>query len=143
MSMNAKQSQKIIAVIKAYRKPLPITLFVYGHFVEIFPDMVQSWNSVDNLDIDIRGATKYPTGHFEQMKANWVREGVVSSQLRLSELGITSRFYFPDSTSEDIKAVAKSQGVTIIQSTATFPPFPLLQGSVNRGSFLLLLRHTV
>ena len=128
MSMNAKQSQKIVAVIKAYRKSLPITLFLYGDFVELFPDMVQSWASNDNMNIGIRGATQYPTGHLEHMKGNWVREGLVSSQLRLSEIGVTSRFYFPDSTSEDIKTVAKSRGVTIIRSTAAFPP---VKGSIS------------
>ena len=126
--MNAKQAQKIVAVIKAYRKTLPITMFVYGDFVELFPDIVQSWNSDNDLIIGIRGATQYPTGHLEQMKANWVREGLVSSQLRLSEVGISSSFYLPQSTSDDIRKVAKSQGVTIIRPSAAFPP---LQGILN------------
>ena len=123
MSMNAKQAQKIVEIIQAYRKTIPLTLFVYGDFVELFPDVILSWNSNSNINIGIRGATQYPAGHLEHMGTNWVREGVVSSQLRLSELGISSSFYMPPNRSGDIRKVAKAQGITIIRPSAAFPPF--------------------
>ncbi|XP_072039908.1 uncharacterized protein [Amphiura filiformis] len=122
MSMNAKQSQKLAAIVEAYRKRLPITLFLYGDFVELFPDVVQSWSKQDNLKIGIRGNYQYPTGHLEKMSTNWIRECVVSTQMRLSELQIQTSFYLPTGISPNVISVAKSQGLTIIQPSAAFPP---------------------
>ncbi len=122
MSMDAKLSQKMMSVIKAYRKKLPITTFVYGDFIEVFPDIIQSWSNQDNIMLGIRESHQYPQGTLENMDVNWIREGVVSSKLRLSELNIASSFYFPSGTSENVIDVAKSQRMTIIQPSASFPP---------------------
>ena len=122
MSMNAKQAQKLFSVIQAYKQKLPITLFVYGDFAELFPDQVTSWANHDHVTLGTRGDSQYPRGHLDHMGVNWIREGVVSSQVRLSELQIETKYYYPDNVSASVIEVAKSRGLTIVQPSAAFPP---------------------
>ncbi|XP_071947593.1 uncharacterized protein [Antedon mediterranea] len=121
IGMSRKQAVKVMATLASYKKKLPVSVFVYSEFAEDWPELVKAWSTV--YDIGLRGNHPYPTGHFEKMSLNWIREAVVSSEMRLNELGITPIFYlhaFEEDT--EVKSVLKERGFRIIKPAASFPP---------------------
>ncbi|XP_033100752.1 uncharacterized protein LOC117104164 [Anneissia japonica] len=73
-------------------------------------------------NIGLRGNHPYPTGHFEMMAANWIREAVVSSEMRLRELDINPIFYSPNGYGENLQQQLKHRGFRIIKAAVNFPP---------------------
>ncbi|KAI8502607.1 hypothetical protein Bbelb_193090 [Branchiostoma belcheri] len=118
--MNAKAAHKLIATISAHSSRMPVTLFLYGDFVETFPELVREW--AKTFTIGMRENQPFPLGDFSQQESNWIRLGLVSAIQRLSEVGLQPAFYFPENITDMLIEVAKDRGLRIIQPTARFPP---------------------
>ncbi|KAI8483111.1 hypothetical protein Bbelb_391300 [Branchiostoma belcheri] len=101
LGMNFKSSVKLVATLKAHRANAPITLFVYGDFAGAHPDVLRGW------------ATRFTIG---------IRESVVSSEMRLNEVGIPVLYYLPVTVQDRIKTVAENRKLRIIVPTVVFPP---------------------
>ncbi|XP_019625007.1 PREDICTED: uncharacterized protein LOC109470488 [Branchiostoma belcheri] len=64
----------------------------------------------------------YPYGVFEMQNINITRQSVVSSEMRLNEVGIPVLYYLPVTVQDRIKTVAENRKLRIIVPTVTFPP---------------------
>ncbi|XP_078699528.1 uncharacterized protein LOC144926531 [Branchiostoma floridae x Branchiostoma belcheri] len=120
VGMNAKAAHKLVATIAAHSSRMPVTLFLYGDFVEAFPPLVKEWSKT--FTIGMRESQPFPLGDFTQQALSWIRVGLVSAIQRLSEVGLQPAYYCPENITDTLIKVAKSQGLRIIQPTARFPP---------------------
>ena len=120
VGMNIKRAHMIVSMIQAYAVELPVTLFVYGDFVEIFPDVVKSWAT--RFDVQMREDGPYPLGQFSMLQINWARESLVSAELRLQEIGIQPSYYMPgNKPSKATTDVAQSRGLRLVNPNTKFP----------------------
>ncbi len=120
IGMNLKRAKKIVAILNAYREKMPVMLFVYGDFAELYPDLIKSW--ADRFDIGMREDGPYPPGHFQLLRDPWVREALVSTEIRLQESNIQPSFYLCHNVTSIIVKVASTRGFRIITPAADFPP---------------------
>ncbi|XP_038047892.1 uncharacterized protein LOC119721988 [Patiria miniata] len=122
IGMNHKRAHKVISTLQAYPTRLPLTLFVYGDFVEQFPDTVMAW--ARRYRLGIREDGDYPKAYLETMPKNLIRRSLVSSLMRLQELDLKTALYWPainGSSLSKFKLLAKTRGLRIIQPTVEFP----------------------
>ena len=122
IGMNLKRAEKIVRMIQGYSVKLPVTLFVYGDFVETFPSVVKTWAT--RFDVQMREDGPYPLEQFSMLKSYWTRESIVSAELRLREIGIQPSYYFlpVNNKSPDIIDAAKRRGFRMITPNVMFPP---------------------
>ncbi|XP_019639751.1 PREDICTED: uncharacterized protein LOC109481610 [Branchiostoma belcheri] len=120
VGMNAKMAHRLIETIRAYRVYIPLSVFVYGDFAELFPEMVLNWSL--NHTVGVREGHPYPPGHFDIINPRWIRTNVIISVLRLHELGLQPAFYLPASTGKDITGAAAQRNLRVVYPTARFPP---------------------
>ncbi|KAI8494424.1 hypothetical protein Bbelb_276500 [Branchiostoma belcheri] len=57
VGMNVKAAFKLMETIRAHHSKMPITVFVYGDFAQLFPDLITRWSV--RYDIGIRELTFY------------------------------------------------------------------------------------
>ncbi|XP_078684386.1 uncharacterized protein LOC144917906 [Branchiostoma floridae x Branchiostoma belcheri] len=120
VGMNGKAACKLVETIAEHSSNLPATLFLYGDFVEAYPDLVARW--AGRFTIGIRESQPFTHGHFAMMGANWVRMSLVSAILRHREVGLQPAYYLPDVMTARVRDVARGRGLRIIQPTVRFPP---------------------
>ncbi|KAI8517711.1 hypothetical protein Bbelb_037280 [Branchiostoma belcheri] len=74
---------------------MPVTLFVYGDFVQDFPDLITKW--ADRYTIGIREACRAlssrPLGPAEPGRD---ADEVVSAVQRMKEVGLRPAYYYPE-----------------------------------------------
>ncbi|CAH1255271.1 Hypp1498 [Branchiostoma lanceolatum] len=127
VGMNRKAAHKLVETIRAHDSHMPVTLFVYGDFAQVFPDLVTKW--AERYTIGIRENQPFPTGHWILQNGNIMRMSLVASVQRLRELKLRPSYYLPANLSQRVQSVAKNRGLRIIQPTTSFPP--------NLGTLLL------
>ena len=120
VGMNAKRARKVVNTVAAYHKRLPVTLFVYGDYAELFPDDIRQWKS--QFQIGMREDGPYPGDHFEKVLGNYVQESLVSTELRLQELNVQPEYYLPNSITKTIIIQAQKRGLRLVNATYEFPP---------------------
>eukprot|EP00058_Branchiostoma_floridae_P021379 XP_002606869.1 hypothetical protein BRAFLDRAFT_126345 [Branchiostoma floridae] len=120
VGMNVKAAHKLVETIAAHSSRMPVTLFLYGDFVETFPELVTEW--AKTFTIGMRENQPFPLGHFTMQASPWIGTGLVSAIQRLSEVDIQTAYYLPENVTETVINEAKSRGLRIIQPTARFPP---------------------
>ncbi|XP_078663428.1 uncharacterized protein LOC144906735 isoform X2 [Branchiostoma floridae x Branchiostoma belcheri] len=120
VGMNAKAAHKLVETIAAHSSRMPVTLFLYGDFVETFPELVTEW--AKTFTIGMREGQPFPLGHFTLQAQSWIRMGLVSTIQRLSEVDLQTPYYLPEHVTDAVKSEAKYRGLRIIQPTASFPP---------------------
>ncbi|XP_035697374.1 uncharacterized protein LOC118430544 isoform X1 [Branchiostoma floridae] len=120
VGMNLKSARKLVTTLQAYPKRFPITLFMYGDFAESHPEVLREWASYFN--IGMRENQPYPYGIFEMQNFNITRESIVSSEMRLNEVGIPVYYYLPDAIQGRIKTIAQKRKLRIVVPTVIFPP---------------------
>ncbi|XP_066298562.1 uncharacterized protein [Branchiostoma lanceolatum] len=120
VGMNAKMAHRLIETIRAYRAYIPISIFVYGDFTELYPEMILNWSL--NHTIGVREGHPYPPGHFDMINPSWIRTNLIISVLRLHELSLQPAFYLPASTRRDITRPAALRDLRVVYPTARFPP---------------------
>ncbi|XP_071947287.1 uncharacterized protein [Antedon mediterranea] len=120
VGMSKKQAVRVLTTLKSYKIEIPVTVFVFSEFAEEWPELVQAW--AKDYTIGLRGNHPYPAGHFEKMSPNWIREAVISSEMRLHELDIIPVFYAPAEDGGSVKKQLKNRGFRIIQPAINFPP---------------------
>ncbi|XP_078589447.1 uncharacterized protein LOC144869802 [Branchiostoma floridae x Branchiostoma japonicum] len=120
VGMNAKAAHKLVETIAAHSSRMPVTLFVYGDFVETFPKLVKEW--AKTFTIGMRESQPFPLGQFTLQSPSWIQTGLVSAMQRLSEVDLQTAYYFPVKVTNAVIQKAKSRGLRIIQPTARFPP---------------------
>ncbi|XP_066283493.1 uncharacterized protein [Branchiostoma lanceolatum] len=120
VGMNAKAARKLVATMAAHPGSIPLTLFVYGDFVELFPDLVRDW--ARNFTIGMRENQPFPLGHFILQKYRWIRYSLVSSIERHRDAGLHPAYYLPDNVTDTIIQASKSRGLRLVQPMARFPP---------------------
>ncbi|XP_038050933.1 uncharacterized protein LOC119724098 isoform X2 [Patiria miniata] len=122
VGMNYKRARRVVETLAAHKYKVPITLFVYGDFVQRNSEAVKTWS--EHFNIGIREDGHNPPGHLELMPGAWVRMGLISSILRLEKIGITASYYLPTvqgDASTTILGEAKSRGLRVIKPVAEFP----------------------
>ncbi|XP_078615347.1 uncharacterized protein LOC144884163 [Branchiostoma floridae x Branchiostoma japonicum] len=120
VGMNAKAASKLVETIAAHSSRMPVTLFLYGDFVETFPKLVTEW--AKTFTIGMRESQPFPLGHFTLQGWNWIRAGLVSTIQRLKDVGLQTAYYVPKNVTETVIKEATVRGLRIIQPTARFPP---------------------
>ncbi|XP_078656716.1 uncharacterized protein LOC144902934 [Branchiostoma floridae x Branchiostoma belcheri] len=120
VGMNAKAAHKLVQTIAAHTSRMPVTLFLYGDFVETFPELVTEW--AKTFTIGMRENQPLPLGHFRLQSSQWIRMALVSAIQRLSEVGLQTAYYSPENVTDTVTKDAKARGLRIIQPTARFPP---------------------
>ncbi|XP_078621341.1 uncharacterized protein LOC144887817 [Branchiostoma floridae x Branchiostoma japonicum] len=120
VGMNRKAAHKLVETIRAHSSNMPVTLFVYGDFVQEFPDLVTKW--ADRYTIGIREGASFPAGHWVLQNTEVMRMSMMSAVQRMREVGLQPAFYCPDGLSKRVIDIAKARGLRLIQPTATFPP---------------------
>lgn len=119
--MNVQRAHRIISIIEAYHVNLPVTLFVYGDFAQSFPDVVKTWAT--RFHVGMREDGPYPLGHFSLIPSNWIRESLVSAELRLREADIQPSYYLPvTNLTQTIIDVTKASGLRLVKPNVMFPP---------------------
>ena len=129
--MNAKRARKVIAILESYPVKIPIMLFIHGDFAELNGDDVRRWGN--NFAIGVREDGHFPSGHFEMMDEQLIQKSLVSSEMRLQELGIQPDYYLPITNAEVINDEARYRGFSVIKPIANFPS--------KEGKFLVCLDH--
>ena len=110
-----------MSILDTYQVKIPVMLFVYGDFAELYPSEVKTW--ANRFDIGLREDGPYPAGHFEMLLTPWMQEAVCSAEMRLQEINLQPSFYLPvNSTTPTILSVAKSRGFRVIKPVVEFPP---------------------
>ncbi|XP_078682182.1 uncharacterized protein LOC144916733 [Branchiostoma floridae x Branchiostoma belcheri] len=127
VGMNVKAAFKLVETIRAHHSGMPITLFVYGDFAQVFPDLVTKW--ADRYTIGIRENQPFPTGHWTLLGTPVMRMSLVASVQRLKELALNPVYYLSADLSKRVQGLARHRGLRIIQPTTSFPP--------NQGTLLL------
>ncbi|XP_078676896.1 uncharacterized protein LOC144913790 [Branchiostoma floridae x Branchiostoma belcheri] len=120
VGMNAKAARKLVETMAAHPAKVPLTLFVYGDFVELFPGLVRRW--ARNFTIGMRENQPFPPGHFMLQTYKWIRYSLVSAMERHRDAGLQPAFYLPDNLTDPIVTAAKNRGLRLVQPTARFPP---------------------
>eukprot|EP00058_Branchiostoma_floridae_P021378 XP_002606868.1 hypothetical protein BRAFLDRAFT_91637 [Branchiostoma floridae] len=120
VGMNVKAAHKLVETIAAHSSRMPVTLFLYGDFVETFPELVTEW--AKTFTIGMRESQPFPLGQFTMQASPWIRTGLVSAIERLREVDIQTAYYLPEKVTDTVRNEAKSLGLRIIQPTARFPP---------------------
>ncbi|XP_077863562.1 uncharacterized protein LOC144347648 [Saccoglossus kowalevskii] len=82
-----------VLTLKAYAKDVPLTLFVYGDFVEEHPELIKEWSL--HYEIGIRGSGPMPNGLWELQNNNLLRLSIVSAMTRLMELKLVAKYILP------------------------------------------------
>eukprot|EP00058_Branchiostoma_floridae_P028177 XP_002613668.1 hypothetical protein BRAFLDRAFT_66533 [Branchiostoma floridae] len=106
VGMNAKTARKLVTTLAAHPGNVPLALFVYGDFVELFPGLNQP----------------FPPGHFALQKGKWIRYSLISAMERHRDAGLQPAYYLPDSLTDTVVRAAKSRGLRLVQPTSRFPP---------------------
>ncbi|KAI8517120.1 hypothetical protein Bbelb_057010 [Branchiostoma belcheri] len=120
VGMNAKAARKLVTTLAAHTSGIPLALFVYGDFVELFPTLVKGWAEV--FTIGMRESQPFPPGHFALQARQWIRFSLVSAIERHRDAGLQPTLYLAENTTKSVITVAKNQGLRLIQPTARFPP---------------------
>ncbi|XP_078685706.1 uncharacterized protein LOC144918652 [Branchiostoma floridae x Branchiostoma belcheri] len=120
VGMNRKAAHKLVETIRAHPSNMPVTLFVYGDFVQDFPDLITKW--ADIYTIGIREAGPFPADHWVLQNPDVMRMSLVSAVQRMKEVGLRPAYYYPDGLSQRVQDTAKNRGLRIIQPTTKFPP---------------------
>ncbi|XP_066263555.1 uncharacterized protein [Branchiostoma lanceolatum] len=120
VGMNRKAAHKLVETIRAHPSNMPVTLFVYGDFVQSFPDLITKW--ADRYTIGIRGNAPFPADHWILQNTNVMRMGLISAVQRMKEVGLEPAYFSPTGLSQKVKDIAKKRGLRIIQPTTMFPP---------------------
>ena len=122
VGMNHKRAHRVVATLSAHKPIVPTTLFVYGDFVQEFPETVMSW--AEHFSIGIRENGHNPPGHLELMPGQWVRVGLISAMLRLEEIGIAASYYLPtvvENIVPTIRREAKTRGLRVVKPAVEYP----------------------
>ncbi|XP_019622998.1 PREDICTED: uncharacterized protein LOC109469053 [Branchiostoma belcheri] len=120
VGMNRKAAHKLVETIRAHHSNMPATLFVYGDFVQEYPDLVTQW--AQTYTIGMRENAPFPEDHWDLQNTNVVRMGMISAVQRMREAGLQPAYFYPSSLSNQVKNEASRRGMRIIQSTTKFPP---------------------
>ncbi|XP_035662768.1 uncharacterized protein LOC118406650 [Branchiostoma floridae] len=120
VGMNRKAAHKLVETIRAHRSNMPVTLFVYGDFVQEHPDLITKW--ADRYTIGIREGAPFPAGHWVLQNIKVMRMSMVSAVQRMREVGLQPAYYCPDGLSERVREIAKARELRLIQPTTSFPP---------------------
>ncbi|XP_078594535.1 uncharacterized protein LOC144872347 [Branchiostoma floridae x Branchiostoma japonicum] len=120
VGMNAKTARKLVTTLAAHPGNVPLALFVYGDFVELFPGLVRQW--ARNFTIGMRENQPFPPGHFALQKGKWIRYSLISAMERHRDAGLQPAYYLPDSLTDTVVRAAKSRGLRLVQPTSRFPP---------------------
>ncbi|XP_019614373.1 PREDICTED: uncharacterized protein LOC109462283 [Branchiostoma belcheri] len=120
VGMNRKAAHKLVETIRAHHSKMPVTLFVYGDFVQEYPDLVTQW--AQRYTIGMRENAPFPEDHWDLQNTNVVRMGMISAVQRMREVGLQPAYFYPSSLSKQVKNEASRRGLRIIQSTTKFPP---------------------
>ena len=122
VGMNYKRARRVVETLAAHRLKIPVTLFVYGDFVQMHPEAVRAW--AGDFDIAIREDGHNPPGHLELMPDNWIRMGLISAILRLEEIGVAASYYLPTvhvGVTQTILGEAKKRGLRVVKAAVEFP----------------------
>ncbi|XP_066266855.1 uncharacterized protein [Branchiostoma lanceolatum] len=120
VGMNRKAAHKLVETIRAHPSNMPVTLFVYGDFVQDSPDLITKW--ADRYTIGIRENAPFPADHWVLQNADVMRMSLISAVQRMKEVGVRPAYYYPDGLSQRVQDTAKSRGLRLIQPTTKFPP---------------------
>ncbi|CAH1271031.1 Hypp4539 [Branchiostoma lanceolatum] len=129
VGMNRKAAYKLVETIRAHSSNMPVTLFVYGDFVQDFLDLINKW--ADRYTIGIRERLQLDVQKIEcalssrlwvLQNANVMRMCLISAVQRMKEVGVRPVYYYPDGLSTRVKDIAKNRGLRIIKPTTKFPP---------------------
>ncbi|XP_066296495.1 uncharacterized protein [Branchiostoma lanceolatum] len=120
VGMNAKAARKLVTTLAAHTSNIPLALFVYGDFVELFQQQVKEW--AEMFTIGMRESQPFPPGHFARQAPGWIRFSIVSAMERLCDAGLQSTLYLAENTTKTVIQVAKNRGLSLVQPTARFPP---------------------
>ncbi|KAI8502596.1 hypothetical protein Bbelb_192980 [Branchiostoma belcheri] len=120
VGMNRKAAHKLVETIRAHHSNMPVTLFVYGDFVQEYPDLVTQW--AQRYTIGMRENAPFPEDRWDLQNTNVVRMGMISAVQRMREVGLQPAYFYPSSLSKQVKNEASRRGLRIIQSTTKFPP---------------------
>ncbi|XP_035658098.1 uncharacterized protein LOC118403482 [Branchiostoma floridae] len=120
VGMNRKAAHKLVETIRAHPSNMPVTLFVYGDFVQGHPELITKW--AERYTIGIRENAPFPADHWILQNANVMRMSLMSAVQRMKEVGLQAAYYYPDGLSGRVKDVAKKRGLRIVQPTTKFPP---------------------
>ncbi|KAI8517704.1 hypothetical protein Bbelb_037210 [Branchiostoma belcheri] len=139
IGMNRKAAHKLVETIRAHPSNMPVTLFVYGDFVQDFPDLITKW--ADRYTIGIREAGPFPADHWVLQNPDVMRMSLVSAVQRMKEVGLRPAYYYPDGLSQRVQDTAKNRGLRIIQPTTKFPPtlVSFSTGTLPTDDFMLVL----
>ncbi|XP_033628947.1 uncharacterized protein LOC117291402 [Asterias rubens] len=122
IGMNHKRANKVVSTLRAYPVKLPITLFVHGDFVDQFPGTVKAWSG--RFQIGIREDGHYSKRYLDTMPSALIGRSLVSSILRLRELGLKTAYYWPavnGSVLNKFRAKAKDRGLRVVIPSVEFP----------------------
>ncbi|XP_071941098.1 uncharacterized protein [Antedon mediterranea] len=121
IGMCKKEAVKVMSTLASYKQKIPVTVFVYSEFAVQWPELVTSWAKVD--DIGLRGTHQYPPGHFDRLQKAWVREAIVTAEMRLNEIGITPTYFLPDEFKEKsaLHTQLSTRAFRIVQPASQFP----------------------
>ncbi|XP_077867549.1 uncharacterized protein LOC144356735 [Saccoglossus kowalevskii] len=120
VGMDRKNALLLIDAVKAHAHDVPLTLFLYGNFVEQHPELVLNWSK--HSEIGIRGSNPMPDGLWERQNPSNLRLSVISTVARLRELGLLGIYFLPLGINENVINIAKENSLRLINSTITFPP---------------------
>ncbi|KAI8519260.1 hypothetical protein Bbelb_025170 [Branchiostoma belcheri] len=120
VGINRKAAHKLVETIRAHRSNMPVTLFVYGDFVQEYPDLVTQW--AQRYTIGMRENAPFPEDRWDLQNTNVVRMGMISAVQRMREAGLQPAYFYPSIPSDRVKAEAGRRGLRVIQSTTKFPP---------------------
>ncbi|XP_077990538.1 uncharacterized protein LOC144444861 [Glandiceps talaboti] len=120
VGMNAKTARRLIGTITAYSKPIPLTMFLYGDFVQQNPDLVKEWSQ--RYDIEVRAGKHWPLEYWQLQNKNTLRMDIVSALVKFQEVGLSPAYILPSSVNNDVADVIKKRNLRTINSTITFPP---------------------
>ncbi|KAI8496944.1 hypothetical protein Bbelb_255990 [Branchiostoma belcheri] len=142
VGMNRKAAHKLVETIRAHHSNMPVTLFVYGDFVQEYPDLVTQWAQRYTIgmrekfvnwgwgrrvhpppDPRVMVTSPFnPEDRWDLQNTNVVRMGMISAVQRMREAGLQPAYFYPSSLSKQVKNEASRRGLRIIQSTTKFPP---------------------
>ncbi|XP_077862250.1 uncharacterized protein LOC144343703 [Saccoglossus kowalevskii] len=120
IGMNLKTAIRLVDTISAYRFNVPLTLFVYGDFVEMFPDLVIKWSK--RFEINIRASGPLSRNNWAEQNEDILRMSVTSTEQRMKEIGFTPAYILPPGLSSNVRKVIFDRDLRLIQASVSFPP---------------------
>ncbi|XP_077863962.1 uncharacterized protein LOC144348759, partial [Saccoglossus kowalevskii] len=120
IGMNLKAARLLVETLKANAKDVPLTLFVYGDFVEEHPELIKEWSL--HYEIGIRGSSPMPNGLWELQNNYLLRLSIVSAMTRLMELKLVAKYVLPTGFNENVISVTKDRNLRPVDSTFRFSP---------------------